>query len=308
METSNIHPTLEAPPIAAVTPGSCPARGLWAGVSSKTLVDLSTSGSANRVNFFFVHSLSGFAGQDFAALAEELGPHVRFVGVQATSNVMKNPPIHSSVPTLAEYYVNAILDFQPKGSMMLGGWSAGAVLALEMARCIKKRGRDVALLVVVDDGPEKSVSDFVRYCKMVRNFPKAILTKVSMRGSTRNVIKQVRPKSAVEHPADIFFEDISAFPDYQKQFIRRLYDACIAYELTEKYHGQVLVCDAVQQPLFRPRPVKEMWSNIVAEPDITSVTLPGNHVTVMQRPAVSVLARQVLVKIAMIFPQSVNLS
>jgi thioesterase domain-containing protein len=162
----------------------------------------------------------------------------------------------------------------------------------------------VALLVAVDDGPQKSVSKFIHYFEMVRKFPKAIFSKTWTKPNIGSAIGKLHPKSIMKHPADRLIEDFSIFPDYHKEFIRRLYDACIDYAPAEKYRGQVLVCSAAQQPLMRPRPVKQMWRNIVAKPGVTSVILPGTHTTLMQPPHVHALARHMLARIEMTSPRN----
>ena len=46
--------------------------------------------------------------------------------------------------------VNSILDYRNEGPYYLGGWSASGVVAYEIARQLKEKGREVALLVMFD--------------------------------------------------------------------------------------------------------------------------------------------------------------
>ena len=60
----------------------------------------------------------------------------------------------NSLDSLAEYYTNALVEFQPAGPIVLGGWCVGAVIALAMAQKLRARGREVGPLVAIDGAPE----------------------------------------------------------------------------------------------------------------------------------------------------------
>nr|MDP9120375.1 thioesterase domain-containing protein [Acidobacteriota bacterium] len=54
---------------------------------------------------------------------------------------------------LAGRYAEALLDAQPRGPYLLGGWSFGGLLAWETARYLEQAGREVALLALIDSRP-----------------------------------------------------------------------------------------------------------------------------------------------------------
>lgn len=54
------------------------------------------------------------------------------------------------IPSTAEKVADAIIARQPDGPLALAGYSMGGIVALEAAHALRARGRDVALLVLLD--------------------------------------------------------------------------------------------------------------------------------------------------------------
>ena len=61
--------------------------------------------------------------------------------------------LDATIETVARRHVVLLEAFQPRGSIRLIGWSAGAIIALEIAQQLCARGRDVPLLVALDGAP-----------------------------------------------------------------------------------------------------------------------------------------------------------
>jgi thioesterase domain-containing protein len=115
------------------------------------IVPLNDQGA--RILFFCVHSLTGKA-TDYVPLAQQLGPGQPFFSIQIPAE-SRTPDFGGllrplSIRTLAAHYVEALTSFRPTGPIALGGWSIGAILALEMARQLREAGREVSLLVIFD--------------------------------------------------------------------------------------------------------------------------------------------------------------
>ena len=58
-----------------------------------------------------------------------------------------------SVPWLAARYVDELVEVQPTGPYRLAGYSAGGIIAVEMARGLRRRGSAVDLLMILDSPP-----------------------------------------------------------------------------------------------------------------------------------------------------------
>src|SRR6185369_16874334 len=63
----------------------------------------------------------------------------------------------STTEDMASNYLKEIRALQPTGPYFLGGFSAGGLIAFEMAQQLRKQGQEVALLVLFD--PPKPGTD-----------------------------------------------------------------------------------------------------------------------------------------------------
>ena len=67
------------------------------------------------------------------------------------------PP--ETLEELARRHVEAVLQGQPEGPYVLCGWSAGGLLASEMARQLREQGKAVDRLVLIDTHPPWSLPE-----------------------------------------------------------------------------------------------------------------------------------------------------
>ncbi|MEK8145654.1 thioesterase domain-containing protein [Streptomyces sp. M10(2022)] len=72
---------------------------------------------------------------------------------------MRRERVQLSVSEIAESYVDELLEAQPSGPYLLGGLCNGSNIALEMARRLTGRGKEVALLVFVNGYPNTVPAD-----------------------------------------------------------------------------------------------------------------------------------------------------
>ncbi|HEX3131877.1 MAG TPA: amino acid adenylation domain-containing protein, partial [Thermoanaerobaculia bacterium] len=104
-----------------------------------------------RPPFFCVHPAGGDV-LGYAALARLLGPDQPFHGLQSRGLLAGAEP-HLRVEDMASAYLEEIRRVQPEGPYRLGGWSLGGLIAYEMARQLRARGEEVALLAILDASP-----------------------------------------------------------------------------------------------------------------------------------------------------------
>jgi len=110
------------------------------------VVSLQSEGSRRPI--FFPHAADGNV-ICYAELARQLGPDQPFYG-------LVHPGLHDgadapiSIETLADGYIGHMRAVQPEGPYLLGGWSMGGIIALEMARLLESRGEKVALVALLD--------------------------------------------------------------------------------------------------------------------------------------------------------------
>src|SRR3954447_18304276 len=100
-----------------------------------------------RPPFFCVHAIGG-AAHSYRDLALQLGAEQPFYGIQAAG--LAGGQAVDDPPAIAAPYAAAVEAAAPHGPYLLGGWSFGGVVAFEMARQMRQRGRPVALVALLD--------------------------------------------------------------------------------------------------------------------------------------------------------------
>lgn len=268
--------------------------------------------------FYCVHSLSGAGGTDFGTLAK-LMPDVRFYGIQAPTGKMVNAVFGASVEALADHYADALMEFQPTGPFLLGGWSAGAIIALEIAQTLIARDREVRLLAIIDAAPENTPIRLPAWhplylWEMIGNLPGWVrhdARQQSFRTLAQRLTRKLRSMAGTAtargtqapamddgHVVEGFM-DLSRYPAAQKSFMKRLYDALVRYE-PKSYPGKVVVYEADIKPLFNLPQVGRVWRRLASGSHIVHVG--GTHLSILREPHVTVLADDLRQRVADVSP------
>ncbi|HVK68209.1 MAG TPA: amino acid adenylation domain-containing protein [Polyangium sp.] len=112
--------------------------------SATGLIPLAPSG--DKPPLFLVHPIGGGVAC-YDALARELSPDRPVYGIP--SPMLHNPAARvGSLGELAAAYVEELRKVAPKGPYLLGGWSFGGVIAIEMARHLAQSGEEVRLVLL----------------------------------------------------------------------------------------------------------------------------------------------------------------
>jgi thioesterase domain-containing protein/acyl carrier protein len=112
----------------------------------RLLLPYRTTGT--RPPFFCVHAASGTV-LAYASLARHLSGDQPFYGIQAQGVEDEAEPL-TTVHAMAARYLPEIRAVQPHGPYILGGWSLGGLIALEMARALVAEGEIVGTVVLFD--------------------------------------------------------------------------------------------------------------------------------------------------------------
>jgi amino acid adenylation domain-containing protein len=100
---------------------------------------------------FCAHPAGGLSWT-YAGFMRELDPQRPIYGLQASA-VANDEPFPTSVEAMAEDYVKAIRQIQPKGPYYLLGWSFGGILIFAVACHLQQQGEQVASLTIMDSYP-----------------------------------------------------------------------------------------------------------------------------------------------------------
>ncbi|RYY81827.1 MAG: alpha/beta fold hydrolase, partial [Comamonadaceae bacterium] len=105
-------------------------------------------GAPERRPLFCVHGAGGNV-LNFKVISDRLGPQQPFYGLQAQGVDGRLPPL-STVEEMAAQYVEAIRTVDPTGPYRLAGYSAGGVIAYEMAQQLRRDGAQVESILMID--------------------------------------------------------------------------------------------------------------------------------------------------------------
>ena len=258
-------------------------RGESRVAASTPLIAIQPHGSLTPV--FFVHPAGGSVAGYFA-LARALGPERPFYALEGTSADVSE----RRVELIAADYLKAIRAVQPDGPYVLGGWSAGGVIAFEMARQLQAPGAGVALVVLLDSSPPGAV-DAVDSVSLLAGFagnlgiPIDLVSEELLQAETQTQLNWLldRAHRSQALPPDVGFDDL------RRQF--EIYLADI--EAVKNYQPP-----AAAIPLLLLRATGESedpemiahWNQLSSN-NLEIQNIPGDHLTIMRAPNVFTLAQ-----------------
>ncbi|HUR90146.1 MAG TPA: SDR family NAD(P)-dependent oxidoreductase [Ramlibacter sp.] len=105
-------------------------------------------GEAGQRPLFCVHGAGGNV-LNFKIISDRLGAQQPFYGLQSQGVDGRLQPL-KSIEAMAAQYVEAIRSVDPRGPYQLAGYSAGGVIALEMAQMLKRDGAQVEWVAMID--------------------------------------------------------------------------------------------------------------------------------------------------------------
>jgi len=272
-----------------------------------------------RPAFYCVHSASGVAGTDFLDLARRLEPTIRFYGIQAPPKQMPNVEFGNSVESIAQYYANALSQFQPTGPLLIGGYCVGAVIALAMIDKLRALGRDVGPLLAIDGVPENAGVGMSRWrarywIELARNLRGWFNHGDLMRSRTlRSLVWSIANNATAIGKGAIGLKraqklgggyaiegimDVSRYPPDHKSFVNRLFQALFAYT-PQAYSGNVVVYEATVKPLLYLPQIGHMWRGFARQAEVVEIV--GTHISMMHEPYVESLANDMRSRINAFF-------
>ena len=200
------------------------------------------------------------------------------------------------------------MQFQPAGPLVLGGYCVGAVIALEMAKILRARGRSLGPLVVIDGVPENTgvalhrwrpgywidlvskLPGWMKHADLMRNMTfRSVFRSISKNAVAigKGAIGRTRFENLLGGYSIEGLMDLSNYPVDQRAFINRLLGALFLYVPTP-YADDIVVYEAQITPLlFLPR-IGYIWLKFAPQSQVTSVV--GTHIAMLHEPYVGALA------------------
>jgi thioesterase domain-containing protein/acyl carrier protein len=250
---------------------------------------------------FFVHVGSGNV-LCYLDLARSLGDDQPFYGIQDPNLYAEEFP-DLAVEAMAAHYVGAVREAQPRGPYLLGGWSFGGLVAFEMARQMRERGEEVALLALLDTG----APDWVR--QQADPTDDASLLGILAREMGLRVadsdLQSLPPERMVAHVAGKMREARLAFDDHAAYLLRQLEVFKSRIRVIHRYYpevypGRITFFRAAEEDAPDLRTTEHAgagddptrgFSALTTEP-IEVYTIPGTHHQIAREPHVRALAER----------------
>ena len=230
-------------------------------------------------------------------LARALGPDQPFYAIEAPSLETAAKP-YSRLEHMAADYLRALLELQGDGPYMLAGWSLGGVVAFEMARQLQAKGRDIALLTLLDSRaprPDSNAADFDDAALL--NLFLEDLGRLA--GTNLRLDDVVASQAPTDQLLDLALERAwknNALPaSIGRPQLRRwlgVFNANMRAVLDyhpPAYPGDLVLIRAGERPGSANQDQTMGWSILAASTEVH--TTPGNHYTMMRWPNVQDLAR-----------------
>ncbi|BAY93738.1 MULTISPECIES: non-ribosomal peptide synthetase [unclassified Tolypothrix] len=289
-------------------------------IPSSPLVSIQPTGS--NPPFFCVHPIFGVVFP-YYELAHHLGKNQPFYGLQSIGIDGETPL--TRIEDMATHYIEALRSVQPKGPYFLGGWSFGGWVAFEMAQQLQKSGEEVALLAVLDTvAPIKdnipSLSNsfkfllttviryiwpfFLDYLCLITAPGKNRINSLISRFPNFNQFVQLLQRNLFSH--FILKEDATDNLISKESQLRLLSELAVPSILRVFYANSQAVLNYVPQVypkqihFFRTQVQSTIaekepsmgWNQLAAEG--TEIHhIPGNHLTMLRKPHIQVLAAQI---------------
>ena len=225
-------------------------------------------------------------------LAARLDERTPFYGIQHRGLDGLQPP-HTAVEEMAAACLQDIRKVQPVGPYQLGGFSAGGLVAFEMAHQLLAAGERVALLAFLDTpSPERLNIGKLRRLRMhaqelLRKGPRYLMPGMKARAS--RVLDRMRREPEPREAAVTFTTKeprsavAAAWLRMEQNYAAR------------RYPGKVMLFRPYQQgnqawDQFLNMDEFNGWRPLVKEIEV--IELPGGHSTMCQEPHVRVFARK----------------
>ncbi|MFZ1008366.1 MAG: thioesterase domain-containing protein, partial [Candidatus Sulfotelmatobacter sp.] len=257
------------------------------------LVKMQENGAA--APFFCVHPVGGHVFC-YANLAEALGEEQPFYALQAPTSERIGKSL-ATIEEIANLYLQEIRNVQPYGPYFLGGWSVGGVIAWQMAKQVRLEGEAVGMLALIDTNlPLKNrSSDKTEEIPLLAAFA---LDLCQLLGKDYREVSERFLRLDERQQYEMIFNELKGAgvlpqdPVLAGRRLKDFYDvfqrnaqASRKYQLTPM-EQEIVVCEASErEPAGH---LGEQWGDWATK--VESLTIPGNHYTILKQPNVSVLA------------------
>ncbi len=258
------------------------------------LVDLGATGPGRPL--VLVHPIGGgvLCYNDLARCFDGIRP---VLGLQAAGLDDEEKP-ETDLVRMAARYVEALREELPHGPYFLAGWSMGGIVALEMAAQLVAAGNDVSMLFLIDCSvpvPPRAPGAFDERESLMAFAADLIRASGRKTRATLEDLLALDPESIRNGTIDQTILGRELTREIGPERLHRLHDVFRANRLAldgyqpRTYAGRVVLAGAGSGRDDRKGVLARGWNSLVLG-GITTYPLAGDHYTIVQQPAVQMLA------------------
>jgi thioesterase domain-containing protein/acyl carrier protein len=255
--------------------------------------------TGSRPAFYCVHGVGGEV-LTFMELSRALGPDQPFYGFRALGHGGREQPL-TSVSDQASVYVRELLEADPEGPHLIGGYSHGARVVFEMACLLESMGKRPAFVALIDSWASDQIPRGAAWpARFALNLPRWLWHDLRLTTRRENLDRLRRGMAWIGRLATPWrgravqvgdHMDVRALPDSVRAVYEANFKAFRDYH-PGRYSGAVTVFRATAQPIFSPHLPDHGWGQFA--PDLRVVDVPGNHISIIAPPHVDELAAALL--------------
>lgn len=210
-------------------------------------------------SIFMAHGIGGRIS-DLIPVASHISTSNPIYGVSAPG-ADGSTGSFDSIEGLAQSYLDSIQKQQPRGPYFLIGYSLGGLAFFEMSRRLLQRGKNVALLAMLESYPH------------TRALPLSVQIDIALAEMKR----RFRGQAGEEMPARDLAQDDASADRWPPELLEKAYGAWKRYR-PGSYPGRVRFVKSAINSGFSTNP-QVFWSNLAAQCD--SITVAGNHTSIV---------------------------
>ena len=241
--------------------------------SWSSLVPIQPEGS--RPPFFMIHGVGGNV-VGFRDLARHVGKDQPFYALQPEGLDGKRECL-TSVPLMAERYLQEIRRVQPHGPYRIGGYSFGGLVAYEMAQHLHAQGEEVALLALFDTSPGKMGS---RGANLKNLFRLPLKEQISFVWNKGSFVLMTLGKRL----------ELQMLPRPLRAVRQACAKAAGDYDV-EPYRGRVTLFRVREKSIDSLNDPYAIWWRVASE-GVDLREISGDHLSLLKEPQVRFLAEE----------------
>lgn len=227
-----------------------------------------------KAPLFCVHPAAG-VGWEFASLIKHLAPDRPLYALQAPG--LETPgALPKSIRQIAQDYLRTVRSVRPEGRVHLLGWSFGGAVAHEMATILQDSGEQPGLLAVLDCYPHDPARPTAAPAR--HEYLTSFLANL---GTEPDEIAAAGPRLDVGEARQVLLRRrhvLAGLDDARLESLLRVFvhntDLLATYRPTERYHGELLLFAAADEPTAALHDPSE-WAPFADT--VTGQDLPVEH-------------------------------